>query len=110
MIVTSPQELVSTIVEKAVKMANMMNIPILGLVENMSYIECPCCKEHIEVFGKSHVEEVAKQYNLPVLARLPLCPNFVSLADTGKVEMVDASSYLEDLLEIVTKLDVEEEK
>lgn len=109
-IVTSPQELVSTIVEKAVKMANMMNIPILGLVENMSYIECPCCQQHIEIFGKSHVEEVAKHYNLPVLARLPLCPDFVSLADTGKVEMVDASSYLENLLETVTKLDVEEEK
>ena len=72
-IVTSPQELVSMIVEKAVKMAKMMNIPIIGIIENMSYLECPDCKKKIEVFGKSHIDEVAMEYGIPVLARIPIC-------------------------------------
>ena len=73
-IVTSPQELVSMIVAKAVKMAQMMNIPIIGIIENMSYVECPDCKKHIEIFGKSHVDEVAAEYNLPVLGKIPPLP------------------------------------
>ena len=70
-IVTTPQELVSMIVEKAVKMAKLMNVPILGIVENMSYAECPDCGKKIQVFGDSHIEEIAKEYGLPVLARIP---------------------------------------
>lgn len=71
-IVTSPQELVSMIVSKAVKMAQMMDIPVIGIIENMSYIECPCCGEHIEMFGKSHLDEVAGEYGIPVLGRIPM--------------------------------------
>lgn len=85
-IVTSPQELVSLIVGKAVRMAQMMNVPILGIIENMSYIECPDCGNKIEIFGKSHVEEVAAQYGLPVLGRIPITPEIASASDAGAVE------------------------
>ena len=87
-IVTSPQDLVSMIVAKAVKMANMMKIPVLGLVENYSYLECPDCGKRISVFGKSHVDEVAAQFNLPVLARLPIDPNVAEAYDAGMMETV----------------------
>ena len=73
-IVTSPQDLVSMIVAKAVKMANMMHIPVLGFVENYSYLRCPDCGRKISVFGKSHLDEIAAQFNLPILARLPIDP------------------------------------
>ena len=73
-IVTSPQELVSMIVAKAVKMAQKMSIPIIGLVENMSYLECPDCGKKISVFGESHIDEIAREYNIPVLAKLPIDP------------------------------------
>lgn len=85
-IVTSPQELVSMIVSKAVKMAQMMNIPILGLVENMSYYTCPDCGKKIEVFGKSHIEEIADNYQISVLAHLPINPNLAALCDKGRIE------------------------
>ncbi len=85
-VVTSPQELVSMIVAKAVKMAQMMNIPILGLIENMSYVECPNCSEHIEIFGKSHIEEVAKEYDLSVLAKVPMTPAIAAASDAGDIE------------------------
>ena len=89
-VVTSPQELVSMIVEKAVKMANLMNIPILGIVENMSYLECPDCKKKISVFGESRIEEVAKENNLSVLGQIPIDPEIAQKCDAGKVEEVDA--------------------
>lgn len=85
-VVASPQELVSMIVSKAVKMAQMMNIPILGLIENMSYIECPDCGKKIEVFGKSHINEVSIEYNLPVLARIPIDPKLAEAVDAGNIE------------------------
>lgn len=85
-IVTSPQDLVSMIVGKAVNMAKMMNIPILGLVENMSFVECPDCGKKIEVFGKSHAEQVAMQYHMPLLARLPLDPQIAQVCDAGAFE------------------------
>ena len=88
-VVTSPQELVSVIVEKAVKMAEMMNIPILGLVENMSYVVCPDCGREINVFGESHLEEVAGRHGLPVLARLPMDPALARVADQGVVELFE---------------------
>ncbi len=87
-IVTSPQELVSMIVAKAVNMAKMMNIPILGIVENMSYLECGECGNHIELFGESHVEEVAAEFGIPVLARLPIDPQLAKLCDAGALEDV----------------------
>ena len=90
-IVTSPQDLVSMIVSKAVKMANMMHVPVLGFVENYSYLECPDCGKKIQVFGESHLEEVAKEFNLPVLARLPIDPKVAAFYDSGKMESVDTN-------------------
>lgn len=85
-IVTSPQELVSMIVGKAVKMAKAMNVPILGLVENMSYFVCPDCGKHLSVFGESHVEQVAEEYGLEVLAKMPINPEVAALCDQGLIE------------------------
>ncbi len=90
-IVTSPQELVSMIVGKAVNMAKKMDIPILGIVENMSYLECPDCGKKISVFGESHIEEVAKEYDLPVLARIPIQPKIAEMADQGTIEYLEES-------------------
>ena len=86
-IVSSPQELVGMIVGKAVQMAKMMNVPILGLVENMSYAVCPDCGKHIQVFGDSHVDEIAAKYALPVLAKMPIDPELSKEADAGMIEM-----------------------
>ena len=88
-IVTSPQDLVSMIVAKAVKMANMMHIPVLGFVENYSYLQCPDCGKKIEVFGKSKLDEVAASFDLPVLARLPINPKVAECFDNGLMETVD---------------------
>ncbi len=88
-VVTSPQELVSMIVEKAVKMAKMMNIPILGLVENLSYFTCPDNGKNYHVFGDSHIDEIAKGHNLPVLAQLPIDPSIASACDRGEIENLD---------------------
>ncbi|MBP5407758.1 MAG: P-loop NTPase [Bacilli bacterium] len=105
-IVTSPQELVSMIVEKAVKMANMMDIPILGLVENMSYVECSKCGERIEVFGPSNVEKTAKKFNLNVLAKLPIDYKLALLADKGNIEDANVE-YLDKALDLMENLPVE---
>ena len=88
-IVTSPQDLVSMIVSKAVTMANMMHIPVLGFVENYSYLRCPDCGKEIQVFGKSHLDEVAKQFDLPILARLPIDPKVAECYDNGLMETVN---------------------
>ncbi len=93
-IVTSPQELVSMIVEKAVKMAEAMNVPILGLVENMSYFECPDCGKRHEIYGQSHIEEIAQEYNLDVLGRIPIQPQLAAECDAGQIETTDAE-YLD---------------
>ncbi len=85
-VVTSPQELVGMIVGKAVNMAKMMNIPILGVVENMSYISCPDCGKKISVFGESHVDEVAAKYGLKVLAKVPMDPKLAAACDAGQIE------------------------
>lgn len=85
-IVTSPQELVSMIVSKAVNMAKQMNIPILGIVENMSYVRCPDCGKKIFVFGKSHLQDVAQKYDLNVLGQLPLDSELTQLSDMGMIE------------------------
>ena len=94
-IVTSPQDLVSMIVSKAVKMANMMHIPVLGFVENYSYLECPDCGKQIQVFGKSHLDEVAQSFNLPILARLPIDPKVAECYDNGLMETVDTDKMSE---------------
>ena len=80
-IVTTPQDLVTMIVKKAYNMAKMMNVPIIGLVENMSYFECPDCKKKYNIFGESKIDEVAKELGVPVLARLPIDPKTASLVD-----------------------------
>ena len=91
-IVTSPQDLVSMIVSKAVKMANMMHIPVLGFVENYSYLECPDCGKRINVFGNSHLDEIAAQFGLPVLARLPIDPSVAEAFDGGMMETVNTDA------------------
>ena len=88
-IVTSPQDLVSMIVTKAVKMANMMHIPVLGFVENYAYLECPDCGKKINVFGQSHLDEIAAKFGLPVLARLPIDPAVAEAYDSGLMETVN---------------------
>ena len=88
-VVISPQELVTMIVAKAVGMAKMMNIPVLGLVENFSYFKCPDCGKRTEIFGKSRIEEVAKQFGIPRFARLPIRPDVAAVCDEGMIEHVD---------------------
>lgn len=102
-VVTSPQELVSMIVGKAVKMAELMKIPVIGLVENMSYLLCPDCGQQIELFGHSHLDQTAVTYGLPVLARLPIDPKLASLCDAGKIEqcadgLLDAAAQMLEAL------------
>lgn len=101
LIVTSPQELVAMIVSKAVTMAQMMNVPILGIVENMSYVKCPDCGREIRVFGESHVEEIAARYGLKLLSRLPMDPEVAKNCDAGLVELchTDALSQAADAVE-----------
>ncbi len=104
-VVTTPQDLVSLIVSKAVKMAEMMNIPVLGIVENMSYALCPDCGEHISVFGESHVKEIADQYGLIVLSQLPINPELTRAVDHGNIE--DFSfDYMDDAVKIIENLEV----
>ena len=91
-IVTSPQDLVSMIVSKAVKMANMMHIPVLGFVENYAYLECPDCGKKIEVFGKSHLDQVAEKFERPILARLPIDPKVAEAYDSGLMETVNTDA------------------
>ena len=85
-IVTSPQDLVGMVVEKAVKMAQMMNIPIVGLVENMSYLACPDCGRKIYLFGEGKTQEAADRYGLPLLAQMPIDPALAALVDAGRIE------------------------
>ncbi|MGN0163882.1 MAG: P-loop NTPase, partial [Candidatus Ornithomonoglobus sp.] len=102
-IVASPQELVNMIVEKAVNMANMMDIPILGMVENMSYLRCPDCGKEIKVFGESHVEETAAEYGIPLIGRIPIDPQIASLCDKGAVDEI-GGGYLDSFADILKAL------
>lgn len=104
-VVTSPQDLVSMIVLKAINMAKMMDIPVLGLVENMSYIECPNCGEKIELFGPGRVYEVAESNNTRVLDKLPLDPDYAHLSDQGLIEFyqTDAMKCIPDLIKELDK-------
>ena len=102
-VVASPQELVSMIVEKAVNMANQMNIPILGLVENMSYAVCPDCGKQIKVFGESHIDETAEKFNIPVLAKLPIDPQLAKNCDQGVIELFEGD-WMEGAADVVESL------
>ncbi len=101
-IVASPQELVGMIVEKAVKMANMMNIPVLALVENMSYLNCPDCGKKINIFGESHIEGIAARYGVSSFAKIPIDPKLASACDAGLIELFDGD-WLNELFENVIK-------
>ena len=90
-VVTSPQELVSMIVKKALNMAKLMNIPVLGLVENMSYFKCPDCGKEHKIYGESHIDEIAAENGLDVLGKLPIDPAIAAACDEGKIEIVDGS-------------------
>lgn len=101
-IVSTPQDLVKMVVEKAVNMAGIMNIPVLGLVENMSYLSCPDCGKKIEVFGKSKADELASQYGILSTAKLPIDPKIASYADNGRVEDYETDA-LKELFEQIEK-------
>ena len=96
-VVTTPQALVGMIVEKALNMADMMHIPVLGLVENMSYAVCPDCGKHVEVFGESHAQETAQRFNTQVLARLPINLKLAAACDAGLIELFEGD-WLEDAI------------
>ena len=102
-LVTTPQELVEMIVEKALKMANLMEIPVMGLVENMSYIACPDCDRHIEVFGHSHVEEIASRYDIPLTAKLPIDPKLAGGIDKGMIELFNGD-WLDNIADAIYDL------
>ena len=102
-VVTSPQDLVSMIVEKAVKMAQLMNVPVLGIVENMSYFKCPDCGKAHSIFGESKIEEVATRYGIKSIAKLPINPVIASACDMGEVEELEAAE-LEEMAANIEKL------
>ncbi len=99
-VVTSPQELVGVVVEKAVRMAGMLNIPVIGLVENMSYFECPSCHERHAIFGESHIDSVAAEYGVINVAKLPINPKLAAAGDTGMIELFDGN-WLDGLTEYI---------
>ena len=101
-IVSSPQELVSMIVSKAANMAQMMNIPVLGLVENLSYVKCPDCGKEIRVFGESHIEEVAAKFGYDLLARIPMDSKLSALVDRGMIELME-NDYLDNACKTLTQ-------
>ena len=99
-IVSSPQDLVSMIVSKAANMAKMMNVPVLGLVENMSYIKCPDCGKEIKVFCESHIEEVAEKFGYDLLARIPMDSKLAALVDRGMIELME-NDYMDKAAQAV---------
>ncbi len=99
-VVTSPQELVSMIVGKAVRMAGMMNIPVLGIVENMSYFECPDCHKQHKIYGESHVEEIAKEYGILNIAKLPVNPKLAAACDAGLIELFEGN-WLDEMAKML---------
>ena len=103
-IVTTPQDLVTMIVKKAFNMAKMMNIPVLGLVENMSYFVCPDCGKEYKIFGDSKIDEIATELGVPVLAKLPIDPTTASLVDKGAIELAD-DKYIASAVDFISNLD-----
>ena len=108
-IVSSPQDLVSMIVSKAANMAKMMSVPVLGLVENMSYIKCPDCGKEIKVFGESHIEEVAEKFAYDLLARIPMDSKLAALGDRGMIELME-NDYMDKAAQaVIEKLNLTQE-
>ena len=101
-IVTSPQELVSMIVSKAVKMAEMMNITVIGLVENMAYFKCPDCNKEYKIFGDSHIDKIAQKHNLNILARMPIDPKLAAACDKGMIELYEGN-WFDNIAELLEK-------
>ena len=101
-IVTTPQDLVGMIVEKAVHMAELMKIPVIGLVENMSYFKCPDCGKEHAIFGESKVEALAKQYGIAHWARLPIDPAVTAMVDAGEVESV-SGEHISPIVDVIQK-------
>ncbi len=101
-IVSTPQDLVSMIVSKAANMAQMMDVPVYGLVENMSYVKCPDCDKKIKVFGDSHIDEIAEKFGYDLLAEIPMDPKLTALVDKGWIEMMD-NDYMEKAAEILVR-------
>ncbi len=99
-VVSSPQQLVRVIVEKAVNMANMMNVPVLGLIENMSYVKCPDCGREIKIFGESNINGIAEDFGLKVLAHIPIEQNMSVTVDNGQIEKLD-DGYVDDAAAVV---------
>ena len=108
-LVSTPQELVGMIVEKSIKMVDMLNIPVVGLVENMSYVQCPDCGKKIEVFGESHVNEIAKQYGIPHTAALPIDRKLAASADKGMIELTNGD-WLDEIANAIDQLQPRERK
>lgn len=100
-VVTSPQELVGMIVEKAVKMAGLTNTPVLGLVENMAYFECPDCHAKHRIFGDSHIEELAARHGIKATARLPINPALAAASDKGEIASADTADWLEGITSFI---------
>ena len=103
-VVTSPQELVSMIVSKAVKMAEMMNIPTIGLIENMSYFKCSDCGQEHKIFGDSHIDEIAEKHKLKVLAKIPIDPEISVACDKGMIELLDGN-WLEPVVKTLERME-----
>ena len=108
-LVSTPQELVGMIVEKSIKMVDMLNIPVVGLVENMSYVQCPDCGKKIEVFGESHVDAIARQYGIPHTAALPIDRKLAASADKGMIELTNGN-WLDEIANAIDELPARERK
>lgn len=108
-LVSTPQQLVEMIVEKAIKMAGMMDIPVLGMVENMSYISCPDCDCKVEVFGKSHLSEIAKRYQIDLTAKLPIDPKLAGGVDKGMIELFNGD-WLDKVADCIYELEPKADK
>lgn len=108
-LVSTPQELVGMIVEKSIKMVDMLNIPVIGLVENMSYVQCPDCGKKIEVFGESHVDAIARQYGIPHTAALPIDRKLAASADKGMIELTNGN-WLDEIANAIDELPAREHK
>ena len=108
-LVSTPQELVGMIVEKSIKMVDMLNIPVIGLVENMSYVQCPDCGKKIAVFGESHVDEIARQYGIPHTAPLPIDRKLAASADKGMIELTNGD-WLDEIANAIDQLQPRERK